>query len=207
MLDRYGLKGCGGPQGPRESPDWFAGLHGVDLSQLLQELHEAARQTDAQLPAFTPSLADTIYRPFFVAGLVVVLSLGCVWGAINLLIIGLRRDFGGVSYSWILAHGDALIFGFVGLFIMGFACQAFPRFKHTELWRPRLAFAALPLMAAGILVQTLAHLLAPPAPFLLLGICGGLLEIAAVVIFAVVIRRTDIGRRSRKHMTALFMRR
>lgn len=192
VLDRYGLKGCGGPQGPRESVAWFAGLHGVDLHQLLNELNDAARQSNSDQPTFNPSLADTIYRPFFLAGLVVVLSLGCVWGAINLLLIGLRQDFGGVSYSLILAHGDAMIFGFVGLFIMGFAYQAFPRFKHTELWRARLAFAALPLMAAGIVVQTVAHLMAPRSPFLPLGMFGGLLEVAAVVTFAVVIRRTNL---------------
>jgi hypothetical protein len=46
---------------------------------------------------------------------------------------------------------------------MGFAYQAFPRFKHTSLWRPRLAFSALPMMIVGILLQTIAHLLSPPS--------------------------------------------
>lgn len=57
--------------------------------------------------------------------------LGCSWGAISLFLIGRSRDFAGVDYSWVLAHGNAMVFGFAGLFIMGFAYQAFPRFKHS----------------------------------------------------------------------------
>jgi nitric oxide reductase large subunit len=140
--------------------------------------------------SFRPGLADTIYRPFFRAGVITVLSLGCLWGAINLFLIGRARDFGDVNYSWTLAHGHAMVFGFVGFFIMGFACQALPRFKQTELWNPMLAYAALPLMAGGIGLQTVAHLIAPKAPYLPLGVLAGLLQIVAVASFALVITRT-----------------
>jgi quercetin dioxygenase-like cupin family protein len=37
------------------------------------------------------------------------------------------------------AHAQAMISGWVGLFVMGFAYQSFPRFKNTTLWRPELA--------------------------------------------------------------------
>ena len=121
VFDRYGLKGCGGPNGPLEQVAWFARLHGVDEELLLRELNQAAAKSQPQTLEFVPSLADTIYRPFFVAGLVTVLTLGCVWGAINLFTIGLKQNFSAVSYSWVLAHGHAMVFGFVGLFIMGFA--------------------------------------------------------------------------------------
>ncbi|HEU4837490.1 MAG TPA: NnrS family protein [Pyrinomonadaceae bacterium] len=104
---------------------------------------------------------DTIHRPFFVAGIATVLTLGCVWGAINLLTIGLKESFSAVSYSWVLAHGHAMVFGFVGFFIMGFAYQAVPGFKHAALWQPRLALSSLPLMIAGIVLQTVAHLRQP----------------------------------------------
>jgi hypothetical protein len=190
VLDRYGLKGCGGPAGPRESVVWFARLHGVPLEQLLSELNAAAGRQHPEAVSFRPGLADTIYRPFFRAGVFTVLSLGCLWGAINLFLIGQARDFGGVDYSWVLAHGHAMVFGFVGFFIMGFACQALPRFKHTELWNPRLAYAALPLMAGGIGLQTVAHLIAPTPPYLPLGVLAGLLQIVAVASFALVITRT-----------------
>ena len=142
-----------------------------------------------RLPAkFSPSIADTIYRPFFLAGIVTVLTLGCVWGAINLATIGLRESFSGVNYSWVLAHAHAMVFGFVGFFIMGFAYQAIPRLKHAKLWRPRLAFSTLPLMTSGILLQTVAHLLSPPS--LSLEVISAAIQLVAVIIFSVVMART-----------------
>ena len=134
------------------------------------------------------SWADTIYRPFFLAGIVTVLTLGCMWGAINLLTIGLNHNFNAPNYSWILAHAHAMVFGFVGFFIMGFAYQAFPRFKQTTLWRPSIAFAALPLMVAGIILQTVAHLLSPPS--LALEIIAATIQLAAVSIFVTAIVKT-----------------
>src|SRR6266508_715502 len=200
VLDRYGLHGCGGPQGPREQLGWFARLHGVPIDKLLGELNEAAQNPNAVSLASEPSIADTIYRPFFIAGLATVLTLGCVWGAINLATIGLRQNFSSVSYSWVLAHGHAMVTGFVGFFIMGFAYQAFPRFKHTSLWKPKLAFMSLPLMAVGIIIQTIAHLIVPslgtqassPAvlgPLVLEGIEAAI-QLAAVIIFALAIIKT-----------------
>ena len=186
VFDRYGLRGCGGPQGPRERIDWFARLHGVPLEKLLRELNEA--RTAPFVSEFSPSIADTIYRPFFLAGIATVLTLGCMWGAINLFTIGLKQSFSSVEYSWVLAHGHAMVFGFVGFFIMGFAYQAFPRFKHTSLWRPRLAFSALPLMIAGIALQTIAHLLSPPS--LRLEIFAAAIQLVSIVIFSVTITMT-----------------
>ncbi|HSQ19635.1 MAG TPA: DUF1858 domain-containing protein [Blastocatellia bacterium] len=190
VFDRYGLKGCGGPQGPSEPVSWFARLHGVALDQLLRELNDAARDPAAAPVTFEPSIADTIYRPFFRAGLATVLTLGCVWGAINLFTIGVSQNFSTISYSWILAHGHAMVFGFVGFFIMGFAYQAFPRFKHTSLWRPRLAFASLPLMVVGIALQTLAHLIVPSSAAMPLEVIAATIQLASVVIFGLAIVNT-----------------
>lgn len=195
VFDRYGLQGCGGPLGPYERVGWFARLHGVSIDTLLAELNEATSKSVPDAAEFSPSIADTIYRPFFLAGIATVLTLGCVWGAINLLTIGLRESFSAVSYSWVLAHGHAMVFGFVGFFIMGFAYQAVPRFKHTALWRPQLAFSSLPLMIAGIALQTVAHLLSPPS--LSLEVLASVIQLTAVIIFAGVMVQTI--RRSGKH--------
>jgi len=187
VFDRYGLHGCGGELGPREQIGWFARLHGVQIDNLLRELNAASTQSCA-VAEFSPSIADTIYRPFFLAGIVTVLTLGCMWGAINLLTIGLKGSFNSVSYSWVLAHAHAMVFGFVGFFIMGFAYQAIPRFKHASLWRPRLAFSALPLMVLGILLQTIAHLSSPPS--FNLEIVAALIQATAVVVFALSMFKT-----------------
>jgi len=140
-------------------------------------------------------IQNRIYRPFFLAGVATVLTLGCVWGAINLFTIGVKESFSAINYSWVLAHAHAMVFGFVGFFIMGFAYQAVPRFKHTALWRPRLAFSTLPLMIAGIILQTVAHLLSPPS--LSLEMFAAILQILAVVGFAGVMVQTF--RRAGKH--------
>ncbi|HEX6718995.1 MAG TPA: NnrS family protein [Pyrinomonadaceae bacterium] len=136
----------------------------------------------------TPTIANTIYRPFFLAGIATVLTLGCLWGAINLLTIALKESFSAVNYSWVLAHAHAMVFGFVGFFIMGFAYQAVPRFKHTALWPRRLAFSSLPLMIAGIVLQTVAHLSSPPS--LSLEVLASIIQITAVIIFAGVMVQT-----------------
>lgn len=126
VFDRYGLQGCGGPGGPRETVGWFSRLHGVPVEQLLAELQAAASGPQPAPSRGTPSVADTIYRPFFLACIAVVFTLGCVWGAVNLFTIGSRHSFGGVNYSWILAHADAMVFGFVGFFVMGVRLPGLP---------------------------------------------------------------------------------
>jgi uncharacterized protein involved in response to NO len=199
VFDNYGLQGCGGKFGPSEQVNWFARLHGVPLEKLLCELNEAATQSSPTISSdFAPSIADTIYRPFFLAGIATVLTLGCMWGAINLLTIGVRQSFSSVSYSWVLAHGHAMVFGFVGFFIMGFAYQAFPRFKHTGLWRPRLAFSALPLMVIGILLQTIAHLTSPRS--FSLEMLAATIQLGSVGVFGTAILQTArLARRSESY--------
>lgn len=188
VFDRYGLQGCGGPLGPNETVGWFARLHGVVLVDLLRELNDAT--TSSTPSSFNPTRGDTIFRPFFVAGIATVLTLGCMWGAINLFTIGQRQSFTSANYSWVLAHAHAMVFGFVGLFIMGFAYQAFPRFKHTSLWKPRFAFVALPLMIGGILLQTVAHLIVPSAAAFPLEVIAAVIQLIAVLIFGLVIIKT-----------------
>src|SRR5262245_22172413 len=95
VLDRYGLRGCGGPLGPRESLAFFAHAHDVPLEPLLQELRAGLERAPASPPAemTAPRPADSIYRPFFKAGIVIVLTLGAAWGAWLLLRIGLGGSF------------------------------------------------------------------------------------------------------------------
>jgi hypothetical protein len=194
VLDRYGLKGCGGPLGPAESLAFFAQAHEVPLSRLLEELHEATRPTSQPIPlplADAPSPADTIYRPFFKAGIAVTLSLGAVWGAYLLLRIAWSGFFTAAGLHEVNAHGHAQIFGWVGLFVMGFAYQAFPRFKHTSLSHPKLALASLWLMLAGIIgrsvLEPLAGVLAWAGPA---AVAASTLEVAAIALFVGILAAT-----------------
>src|SRR5512135_1523348 len=187
VFDRYGLHGCGGPLGPYESIRFFARAHGVDEVRLLHELEGAIAAPQSHGAAAAPGApegADTIYRRYFLGGILLALTAGATWGAWLLWTIAVNGSFRSPSLHSINAHGEAQIFGWVGLFIMGFAYQAFPRLWHTALAAPRLAAWAFVLMIAGLIVRTTgiataeAWSLAPPA-----ALAGGALQVAAVLIF------------------------
>ena len=190
VFDRHGLRGCGGPSGPHESIRFFARAHGVDEPTLLRELEQAMAAppslSNGAVTAYEPpEIANTIYRRYFLAGIAVVLSAGATWGAWLLWTIGLNGSFRAVSVHAINAHGEAQIFGWVGLFIMGFAYQAFPRMWQTTLVAPRLAVVAFGLMVAGLFVRTAGITTAESwTSAAVVALAGGLMEIAAVSLFA-----------------------
>lgn len=187
VLDRYGLRGCGGPEGPAETLGFFARAHEVPLDRLCREIEEAARRSSPPPTPAAPAaeLADTLYRPFFKAGIAVVLTLGAAWGAYLLARIALAGSFTAAGVQAINAHGHAQIFGWVGLFVMGFAYQAFPRFKHTTLVHPRLALATLWLLLAGLVGRSAGQMLAAEHAWVWwLTVTASACEIAAVTIFA-----------------------
>lgn len=196
VLDRYGLRGCGGRLGPMESLGYFARAHDVPLEPLLAEVRLAAALRGGPpklvvLDNSEPQLADAIYRPFFKAGIAVVLTLGAVWGAYLLLRIALTGRFSAASLHDVNAHGHAQIFGWVGLFVMGFAYQAFPRFKHTSLSWPRLAFATLWMMLVGLVVRSIGQPLAAESAWAWWPAIGAsVLEVAAIGLFAAIILAT-----------------
>lgn len=192
VLDRYGLRGCGGPLGPHESLAFFSRAHGVPLERLIAELELAVNESDSTVvPLAGPDVADTIYRRFFLAGIAVVLTLGAVWGAYLLLRIALARSFSAAGLHEINAHGHAQIFGWVGLFVMGFAYQAFPRFKHTTLSYPYLAIASWWLMILGVVCRSVAEPLAADQHWIgSVAIAAAVIEVVAIALFVVVIGAT-----------------
>lgn len=205
VLDRFGLNGCGGTAGPAESLGWFARAHDIPMESLLREVRAVvpveaspvppvSAMAQASLPILDnpqPRPEDAIYRPFFKAGIAVVLSLGAVWGAYLLIRIAAAGQFTAAGLHDINAHGHAQIFGWVGLFVMGFAYQAFPRFKHTSLAWPRLAFLSLGMMLAGVVIRSFAQ---PAAAWVTWAwwpaVGASVVEVAAVAVFATVILET-----------------
>ena len=186
VLDRYGLRGCGGRIGPVESLGFFAATHGVDENHLRDQLEAALQPSAIRAPVATPAeeIADTIYRRFFHAGIAVILTAGAAWGAFLLWQIGFAGKFTGVPLQHVNAHGQAQIYGWCGLFIMGFACQAFPRIWRTDLFKPKLAVTAFVLMLIGLTLRTLGMIANGASAALLTQNLGGLAQIAAVTIFA-----------------------
>lgn len=189
VLDRYGLRGCGGPLGPHESLGFFARAHDVPLQRLIQELQADDGPISPSEAKVDP--ADTIYRRFFIAGIAVVLTLGATWGAWLLLQIAWYGSFRAAGVHEINAHGHAQIFGWVGLFVMGFAYQAFPRFKHTTLCWPNFAMASWWMMLTGIMVRSIFEPLAATNPMWIgLVMAAAIVEVLAVGICVAVLIKT-----------------
>lgn len=203
VLDGYGLHGCGGPLGPVESLRFFARAHGVDETTLLREIRAAAASpaNPASLddaPPFTPGVADSIYRRYFLAGILAILTVGATWGAILLWRIGINGNFTSVSIHEVNAHGHAQIFGWVGLFIMGFAYQAFPRMWHQPLESPRMAVVNFALMTISTLITSIAMALhgtwsvAWPVVFI-----AGMVQVFVLIFFALQIMLTFAASKAR----------
>jgi hypothetical protein len=190
IFDEHGLRGCGGQNGPAESLAFFANVHQVDLDRLLRELN-AEMKNPAGDYRFHESLEDYIYRRFFKAGIAIAITLGVLWGAINLLQIAMRGSFlqAGLLPA-IHAHAHAMVYGWVGLFVMGFAYQSFPRFKNTKLWRPELANLSFYLVLGGIVARVTAEMVQPALAGLVLGGIAAAVELLAVSLFAIILYRT-----------------
>ena len=93
IFDEHGLKGCGGEHGPSEPLGFFATVHQADLDELIREINAEMENPATQPYIYKESLQDYIYRRFFKAGVAIVLTVGCLWGAINLLQIALGKNF------------------------------------------------------------------------------------------------------------------
>ncbi|HTS70039.1 MAG TPA: NnrS family protein [Terriglobia bacterium] len=191
VFDRFGLRGCGGEHGPAETLALFAAVHQVDVTALVQDLDAELRNPDHEAYVYRESLGDYIHRRFFKAGIAIVLSVGALWGAVTLLQIAQGGTFLQVRLvPAIQAHAHAMIFGWMGLFVMGFAYQSFPRFKFVALWRPDLANLTLYLMLVGIAARVGAELLQPMPVGVGLGILAAAAELAAITLFILIILKT-----------------
>ena len=190
IFDKHGLRGCGGAHGPSESLKFFADVHQVEIRTLLAELN-AELQNPAESYSYRESLPDFIYRRFFKAGIAVALTVGALWGAVNLAQIALGKTFLQLRLvPSIHAHAHAMIFGWVGLFVMGFAYQSFPRFKNTMLWKPHLANLSFYLMLSGIAARMAAEMTLHSEAAMALGVFAAAVELIAILLFLTIIINT-----------------
>ena len=99
VLDKYGLKGCGGEHGPTEVLEFFAAVHNVDVDALVRDLNAEMQNPGKEEYVYEESLGDFIYRRFFKAGIAVVLSVGAIVGGGQSLQIALGGTFLR-SFTW-----------------------------------------------------------------------------------------------------------
>jgi hypothetical protein len=134
--------------------------------------------------AVAASAEDTLYRRFFAAGIVTAVTAGASWGVWILWQIASVGRFTGVSPFVVNAHGYAMVFGWVGLFVMGYAYQSLPR-----LWWTRLAWAGAEravyaMSVAGLVVGTVGMAGAGTGRWALASaVVGGVLQVASAGLF------------------------
>lgn len=137
-----------------------------------------------------------IHRPFFRAGIAVLLTAGAAWGAVLLLRIATSGSFTAISIHDINAHGHAQIFGWVGLFVMGFAYQMFVHWPTATRNERRAVAVSLALMMGGIVLRVVGEPLHELPGFRSLALTGAGVEIVAIGIFmAVVVRALRVPNR------------
>lgn len=133
---------------------------------------------------------DAVLLRFFVAAVLFTLTAGAAWGAYLLWRIGSSGSFTAISLYSVNTHGHAQVMGWVGLFVMGFAHLAFPRFSGVKLRHPGLAKLSFVVMTGGILARIAGGLLWDRLPGLVAGTAGSAAEIVAVGLFIFVLFRT-----------------
>lgn len=190
VFDKYGLAHCGGPKGPVESIAFFTKVHSVDAEKLLEELNQViesgAIEEGKESVDEVPQAEEALYKPFLKAAVVLVLTGGCVLGAVALTLLAIKGSF---DYNWrfwramVQAHGHAQFYGWVGLFIMGIAYHVFPRLKATDLRRRELVGVSFILMLAGIIVKSVSQVFAENAIAANIMVLASAVELIAVSLF------------------------
>lgn len=158
----------------------------------------------ASLPRPAASDPLALARRFFLAGIAVTLTAGAAWGAILLLRIAAHGSFTALSIFEVNAHGQAQIYGWVGLFVMGFAYLALPRLLGAPLPSARLAALSFPLMVTGIALRAVTEPFGPGRTAGL-ALAGAALELAAVALLLTVGLRILIRARARARTPALYV--
>jgi hypothetical protein len=141
-----------------------------------------------QLEGQTPHQSHP-YRPFFITAIFLLLTTGVGWGVVFLWQIAASGKVTGVSLPHINAHGHTLIYGFLLMFILGFAYQSFPRLWGAPLQWPAARPAVFLGLTSGIGLMVAAQLMLSPA----LAVAAGILETLEVVLFTTQMRRTYLA--------------
>jgi hypothetical protein len=188
VFRKHKLLIAGGVRGPNEPLGFFARAHDVNYDELEKELLEAIEtgSDDAEVPVLD---VDKLYEKYVKAAIILVLTVGCTFGATILTCVGINGDFRSVPYTIIQPHGFAQLFGWLGLCIMGFGYYILPRVKGTELYGKSLPEFVFWLMVAGLALRTIVQPIPDERLAILLPMSGVAVAVA-VCLFAYGVFRT-----------------
>ncbi|MBI3910871.1 MAG: DUF1858 domain-containing protein [Armatimonadetes bacterium] len=188
VFERHGLMGCGGAQGPDEPIELFARAHGGDTERLLRELQAAAQTTHASGAPQPEAVEAESYRYYLRAAVLIGVLAGAGLGAVNLTWIAIWGFTGEMPrWDWwpalIQAHGNAQLFGWTGLFVIGIASHSLPRMLQRPAPSPGLAGAIWALILSGLTLGLVAQPLAAQAGFARLFVISAALQWLGVTLF------------------------
>ncbi|MFN3466310.1 MAG: hypothetical protein ACK4WF_01245, partial [Candidatus Brocadiales bacterium] len=186
VFKRHRLVLAGGVRGPNEPLAFFCKAHDVNLEILLKELEEAISKGPSPGMVAPPLVEDIIYYRYVKAALVMVLTVGCTYGAGILSYIALKSDYYVTPVILIQSHGHAQLFGWVGLFVMGFAYYILPRVKNTDLYAWRITYLSFWAMLVGTVLRVVLQT-QPGTPLAFLIPVSGALQLLSVLIFCYVL--------------------
>lgn len=161
VFKKYNLVIAGGVRGPNEPIAFFAKAHEVDYDTLVRELNEAIEKGGGEHIEIPVLEEDKVYEKFAKTGVIVTLTAGVTFGAVILSYMAVKLNFDSIYYALIQAHGHAQLYGWVGLFIMGFALYIVPRVKNSELRYRKLVNVCYGFLVAGISLRVILQ----PFPF------------------------------------------
>lgn len=195
VLERHGLMGCGGQEGPDESLAVFARAHGIDAATLVHELRSASGEDAAAPP---PAEETESYRYYLRAAVLIGMLAGAALGAVNLTWIAVW-GYTGLMPRWdwwpalIQAHGNAQLFGWTGLFVIGIALHSLPRMLQRPAPSSGRAAGIFGSILTGLLLGLVAQPLAAQPLFGALFVVSAFLQWAGVTLFAAYLVRI-VGR-------------
>ena len=90
---------------------------------------------------------------FVISGIGFMLLPGTFLGVWNLLSISARQAAESVSASWIQAHGQAQVFGWIGSFILGIGFYSIPKLRRGAVFALSAGWTAWGLWTLGVLLR------------------------------------------------------
>ncbi len=90
---------------------------------------------------------------YIVAGVAFMLLPGTFLGVWNLLAISGRQAAESISATWIQAHGQAQVFGWIGSFILGIGFYSVPKLRRAEPVALAPGWIAWGLWTSGVLLR------------------------------------------------------
>jgi hypothetical protein len=127
--------------------------------------------------------SQRLYRPFIRASVLVAVVLGFSTGAAILIMpmLGMDRSLTWVTHSQ--SHGIAQLFGWAGLFIMGFAYHVVPRFFSSSIRYPLPQKLSMWLVIAGLLFRFSGQSMYKTSFADPMVVVGGVLLLAGMLVF------------------------